>query len=171
MDRLNTIINDLVLSNEYDLIIPVLKAGLLTLVRDNYLSQFLTTIEQISSQHFETYHSAFIFLNKQLIEIETYLQTLIQTFDNQYQLKLFNIQDFMIHLPRQAVKQQLLHTTNIIKSNFYIKFIDIFEHYLAAYASQHAKIACGELLKGLNETEKNKFVERLIFRYKLVFIL
>jgi len=152
MDRLNIIINDLVLSNEFDLIIPVLKAGLLTLVRDNYLSQFLTTVEQILPQQIETYHSAFIFFNKQLIEIETYLQTLVRTFDNQYQLKLFNIQDFMIHLPRQAVKQQLLHTTNIIKSNFYTKFIDIFEYYLAAYASQHAKIACGELLKGSTAT-------------------
>jgi hypothetical protein len=149
MDRLNTIINDLIISNEFDLIIPVIKAGLLTLVRDNYLSQFLTTIEQISSQDINIYHAAFIHFHKQLIEIETYLKTLSQTLENQYHLKLFPIQDFMIQLPYNAVKQQLLHTTNIIKSTFYLKFIDIFEYYLAAYASQHARIACGELLKGL----------------------
>jgi len=149
MDRLNAIINDLILSNEFDLIIPVVKAGLLTLVRDNYLSQFLTTIEQISTQQINTYHSAFIHFNKQLIDIENYLKNLFQTLENQYNLKLFDIQDFMIKLPYNAVKQQLLHTTNIIKSTFYMKFIDIFEYYLAAYASQHARIACGELLKGL----------------------
>jgi hypothetical protein len=28
-----------------------------------------------------------------------------------------------------------------------MKFIDIFEYYLAAYAAQHARIACAELLK------------------------
>jgi hypothetical protein len=149
MDRLNFIINDLILSNEFDLIIPVIKAGLLTLVRDNYLSEFLTTIEQISTQQINTYHIAFIHFNKQLMEIENYLQRLNQTLENQYQLKLFDIQDFMMKLPYNAVKQQLLHTTNIIKSTFYMKFIDIFEYYLAAYASQHARIACAELLKGL----------------------
>jgi hypothetical protein len=35
-----------------------------------------------------------------------------------------------------------------------MKFIDIFEYYLAAYASQHAKISCAELLKGLFDTYK-----------------
>lgn len=147
MDRLNAIINDLILSNEYDLIVPVVKAGLLTLVRDNYLSQFLTTIEQISTQQINTYHIAFVNFNKQLVDIENYLKTLFETLENQYNLKLFDIQDFMIKLPYNAVKQQLLHTTNIIKSTFYMKFIDIFEYYLAAYASQHARIACTELLK------------------------
>jgi len=148
MERLNTILNDLILSNEFDLIIPVVKAGLLTLVRDNYLSQFLISIEQISIQQINTYHIAFINFNKQLIDIENYLKTLFQTLDNQYHLKLFNIEDFMFNLPYNAVKQQLLHTTNIIKSTFYMKFSDIFEYYLAAYASQHARIACAELLKG-----------------------
>jgi hypothetical protein len=145
MDRLSTIINDLILSNEFDLIIPVVKAGLLTLVRDDYLSQFLTTIEQISTQQINT---AFIHFNKQLIDIENYLKTLFQTLENQYNFKLFDIQDFMIKLPYNAVKQQFLYTTNIIKSTFYMKFIDIFEYYLAAYAAQHARIACAELLKG-----------------------
>jgi len=148
MDRLSTIINDLILSNEFDLIIPVVKAGLLTLVRDDYLSQFLTTIEQISTQQINTYHAAFINFNKQLIDIENYLKNLFQTLENQYDLKLFDIQDFMIKLPYNAVKQQFLYTTNIIKSTFYMKFIDIFEYYLAAYAAQHARIACAELLKG-----------------------
>ncbi|CAF5158570.1 unnamed protein product, partial [Rotaria magnacalcarata] len=147
MDRLNTIINDLIISNEFDLIIPVIKAGLLTLVRDRYLSEFITTIEQIASQPINTYHIAFVNFNKQLIDIENYLKTLFQTLENQYNLKLFDIQDFMIKLPYNAVKEQLLHTTNIIKSTFYEKFIDIFEYYLAAYASQHARIACAELLK------------------------
>lgn len=149
MDRLNIIINDLIISNEFDLIIPVIKAGLLTLVRDNYLSEFLLTIEEISSQQINTYHEAFINFNKQLIDIENYLKTLFQTLNHQYNFQLFDIQDFMIKLPYNAVKQQLLHTTNIIKSTFYMKFIDIFEYYLAAYTSQHARIACGELLKGL----------------------
>lgn len=148
MDRLNTIINDLILSNEFDLILPVVKAGLLTLVRDNYLSQFLLTIEQISSQQMNTYHFAFTHFNKQLLEIETYLKTLAQTLHSQYHLQLFNVEEFMVQLPYNAVKQQLLHTTHIIKSTFYMKFIDIFEYYLAAYAAQHARVACAELLKG-----------------------
>jgi hypothetical protein len=150
MDRLNFIINDLILSNEFDLIIPIIKAGLLTLIRDNYLVQFLTTIEHSSTQQINTYHAAFIHFNKQLIEIENYLKTLSQTLENQYNLKLFDIQDFMIKLPYNAVKQQLLHTTNIIKSTFYMKFIDIFEYYLAAYAAQHARMPCAELLKGFS---------------------
>lgn len=147
MDRLNVIINDLIVSDEFDLITPVVKAGLLTLVRDNYLSQFITNIEQISTQPMTTYHLAFVNFNKQLIEIENYLKTLFQTLESQYNLKLFDIQDFTIQLPYNAVKQQLLHTTNIIKSTFYLKFIDIFEYYLGAYASQHARVACAELLK------------------------
>lgn len=149
MDRLNAIINDLILANEFDLILPVVKAGLLTLVRDTYLSQFLLTIEQISSQQVHTYHLAFVHFNRQLVEIETYLKTLAQTLHTQYHLQLFNIEEFMAQLPYNAVKQQLLHTTNIIKATFYTKFIDIFEHYLAAYGAQHARIACAELLKGL----------------------
>jgi hypothetical protein len=35
-----------------------------------------------------------------------------------------------------------------------MKFIDIFEYYLAAYASQRARILCAELLKGLFNTMK-----------------
>ena len=151
MDRLNTIINDLILSNEFDLILPVVKAGLLTLVRDNYLSQFLTTIEQISTQQINTYHIPFFTLNKQLNDIENYLNTLFETLARQYDLKLFDINNFIIKLPHDAVKQQLLHATNIIKPTFYMKFIDIFEYYLAAYASQHARISCAELLKSLFE--------------------
>lgn len=148
MDRLNTIINDLIISNEFDLIIPVVKAGLLTLVRDQYLAQFLTTIEQISNEQIDTYHLAFVHFHKQLMDIENYLKTLAHTLENQYQLKLFHIEEFILQLPYNAVKQQLLHTTNIIKPTFYLKFIDIFEYYLAAYAAQHARIPCGELLKG-----------------------
>jgi hypothetical protein len=155
MDRLNTIVNDLIISNEFDLIVPVIKAGLLTLVRDDYLSQFLTTIEQLSIQQINTYHLAFINFNKQLIDIENYLQTLSQTLENQYHLKLFDINHFMIKLPYNAVRQQLLHTTHIIKSTFYMKFVDIFEYYLAAYASQHARVACAEL-------SKSSFLKRIL---------
>ena len=148
MDRLNLIINDLIVSNEFNLILPVVKAGLSTLVRDNYLAEFLTSVEQLSVQQKTTYHHAFVHLNKQLIDIETYLQGLSQTLDTQYSLKLFNINEFLSQLPYNAVRQQLLHTTHIIKSTFYTKFIDIFEYYLAAYASQHARLACAELTKG-----------------------
>lgn len=149
MDRLNLVINDLIVSNEFDLIVPVVKAGLLTLVRDNYLSEFITTIEQISTQQVNTYHVVFINFHKQLIDIESFLKTLFHTLETEYNLKLFDVQGYMIKLPFNAVKQQLLHTTNIIKSTFYDKFIDIFEYYLAAYAAQHARVACAELLKGL----------------------
>ena len=158
MDRLNTIINDLIISNEFDLITPVVKAGLLTLVRDQYLSQFLNTIEQISNEQIVTYHTAFVHFHKQLIDIENYLKTLAHTLENQYHLKLFPINEFILQLPYNAVKQQLLHTTNIIKSTFYLKFINIFEYYLAAYASQHARIACGELLKGSIVREKDRLL-------------
>ena len=172
MDRLNTIINDLIISNEFDLIIPVVKAGLLTLVRDYYLAQFLTTIEQITNEQIDTYHSAFVHFHKQLMEIENYLKTLAHTLKNQYQLKLFHIEEFIVQLPYNAVKQQLLHTTNIIKPTFYLKFIDIFEYYLAAYAARHARIACGELLKGKFILMNRSGMELLIcIRYNILFVL
>ena len=154
MERLNFIINDLIVSNEFDLIVPVIKADLLRLVRDQYLAEFLNSIEQLAIQQKATFHLAFFHFHKQLSDIETYLQSLFQTFENQYQMKLFDIKEFITQLPYNAVRQQLLHTTNIVKSTFYTKFIDIFEYFLAAYASQHARVACAELIKGKSINEK-----------------
>ena len=172
MDRLNLIINDVILSNEFELILPVVKAGLSSLVRDDYLAEFLTSIEQLSVQQKITYHLPFVHLNKQLLEIETYLQGLFQTLDTQYHLKLFNINEFLAQLPYNAVRQQLLHTTHIIKSTFYLKFIDIFEYYLAAYASQHARLACAELTKGWSRVSCLVLIIVLIvFRCDVLFVL
>lgn len=148
MDRLNAIINDLIISNEFDLIQPVIKAGLLTLVRDQYLTEFLNTIEHVAHQQKSNFHLAFVHFNQQLIEIEQYLQNLSQNLENQYQYKFFPYQTYLSQLPYNAVRQQLLHTTHIIKPDFYLKFIDIFEYYLGAYAAQQARIACAELTKG-----------------------
>ena len=148
MDRLNTIINDLIVSNEFDLIQPVIKAGLLTLVRDEHLAEFLNSIEHISHQQKSNFHLPFLHFNHQLIEIENYLQNLCQTLENQYNLKCFHYQTFLSQLPYNAVRQQLLHTTHIIKGDFYLKFIDIFQYYLGAFAAQQARIACAELIKG-----------------------
>ena len=149
MDRLNTIINDLIVSNEFDLIQPVIKAGLLSLVRDHHLTEFLTSIEHISHQQKSNFHLPFLHFNQQLIDIEHYLQSLAQTLETQYQYKFFPYQTFLSQLPYNAVRQQLLHTTHIIKADFYLKFIEIFEYYLGAYAAQQARIACAELIKGL----------------------
>lgn len=148
MERLNFIINDLIVSNEFDLIVPVIKADLLRLVRDQYLAEFLTSIEQLSMQQNVTFHLPFVHFHKKLVDIENYLQGLFETFQNQYQIKLFDIKEFLSQLPYTAVRQQLLHTTNIVKSTFYTKFIDVFEHFLASYASQNARSACAELIKG-----------------------
>lgn len=148
MDRLNTIINDLIVSNEFDLIQPVIKAGLLSLVRDQHLTEFLTSIEHISHQQKSNFHLPFLHFNQQLLDIEHYLQTLAQTLETQYQYKFFPYQTYLSQLPYNAVRQQLLHTTHIIRADFYLKFIEIFEYYLGAYAAQQARIACAELIKG-----------------------
>jgi hypothetical protein len=148
MERLKIIINDLIISDEYGLILPVLKAGLLTLVRDDYLAEFILTIEHMSVQQKTSYHQAFVDFDRKLSNIDTYVQNLCQTLDKRNSMTLANINEFLTHLPYHTVRQQLLHTTHIIKSTFYMKFIDIFEYYLAAYACQHARIACAELIKG-----------------------